>query len=172
MTLRFTKDMRQRIVDEYLVATGRDIYVPSEFVSWLETQPNHEAHGWFFAVSDEDAAQLYRLKLAREFVSGLRITVAYSTTPINPTITSTIRVREVEVPAVISPRVSRSTGGGYVPMDLDDPFIKQELHEQAAQDLRAWLKRYRGVCTMSDIDPISIEDIAVQIEQAGVSVPA
>jgi len=177
MTLRIAKETRQRIVDDYLATTGRDSYVPAEFISWLQNQPNHEAYGWFFSISDEDAAFQHRLAMAREFVSGLRITIAYSTAPLTPMIPGSIRSREEErtelkFPSMISPRATRSSGGGYVPVDLDDPAIKQELHGQAAQELRAWLNRFGGVCTMSGIDPASIESIAVQVEQAGMVVPA
>ena len=35
MSLRFTKKDRQNIIDDYLNQTGRNSYVPSEFVDWL-----------------------------------------------------------------------------------------------------------------------------------------
>jgi hypothetical protein len=34
----FPKKERQRIVDEYLQATGRNMFVPGEFVDWLKEQ--------------------------------------------------------------------------------------------------------------------------------------
>ena len=35
----FSKKTKQRIIDDYLQATGANMYVPSEFVSWLSGQP-------------------------------------------------------------------------------------------------------------------------------------
>ena len=45
---KFTSADRQRIIDGYLSATGRNMFHPAEFIDWLEGQPDHEAHPWFF----------------------------------------------------------------------------------------------------------------------------
>jgi hypothetical protein len=85
----FPKKERQRIVDEYLQNTGRNMFVPGEFVDWLKEQPNHEAYEWFYGMDDGEAARQYRIDLARRMASGLRIVVSETETS-----TSKITVRE------------------------------------------------------------------------------
>jgi hypothetical protein len=53
----FPKKERQRIVDEYLQKTGRNMFVPGEFVDWLKEQPSHEAYEWFYGMDDGEAAR-------------------------------------------------------------------------------------------------------------------
>ena len=71
----FSKKTKQRIIDDYLQATGANMYVPSEFVSWLSGQPEHEAYSAFYGMDDIDAARSYRIDMARRLASGLRIVV-------------------------------------------------------------------------------------------------
>ena len=54
---RFKRKDRQRIIDGYLSATGRNLFVPAEFVDWLEGQTDHEAWPWFFGSGDAEAAR-------------------------------------------------------------------------------------------------------------------
>lgn len=46
---QFTKADRQRIIDSYLSETGRNMFVPGEFIDWLADNEDHEAYDWFFA---------------------------------------------------------------------------------------------------------------------------
>ena len=48
MSMRFTKKDRQDIIDDYLNQTGRNSYVPSEFVDWLRNQTDHKVYNLFF----------------------------------------------------------------------------------------------------------------------------
>ena len=71
----FPKKERQRIIDEYLAASGRNMFIPREFVDWLRDYPDHEAYDWFYGMDDAEAAQQHRIQLARQMASGLRIVV-------------------------------------------------------------------------------------------------
>jgi len=148
----FPKKERQRIIDEYLQATGQNMFVPADFVDWLKGQPQHEAYEWFYGIDDGEAARQYRIDLARRMASGLRIVVNE-----NVSETSTITVREY--PAYVSPVASRKHGGGYAPFDPRSEIDQLELRRQAAVQLAAWLNRYRGCAENIGLDMTAIEDI-------------
>lgn len=137
---------RQDIVDGYLVATGRNMFVPAEFVDWLEGEPEHEAYDWFFGKSDEDAAREYRIGLARRMVSGLRVVANVETTEAN-----VVHITSREFPAYVSPQASRRSGGGYTRFDPDDPEAVAELQRQGRVALQSWLDRYAGAFVGQDL---------------------
>ena len=149
----FPKKERQRIVDEYLQTTGRNMFVPGEFVDWLKDQPDHEAYPWFYGMDDSEAARQYRIDLARRMASGLRIVVS-DTEPE----TSTIVVREY--PAYVSPVSGRKDGGGYAPFDPKSEIDQAELRRQAAASLAAWLNRYRGCAENIGVSVTALEEVA------------
>lgn len=139
---------RQKIVDEYLNESGENRFVPQDFLDWLSDKPDHRAHSLFFAKSDADAAQAYRLGLVRSFVSGLRVTVAVSMAPFRAKkVNVTIRV-----PAYISPGSGRREGGGYMAVDMADPATLREMARQAALDLRRVMERHDGIAKVMSID--------------------
>lgn len=156
---QFTSKDRQRIIDEYLAATGKNQFIPSEFIDWLSTQKDHEAYPWFFSKDDAEAAREYRIGLARQMASGLRISAQVSEAK-----PKSVSVSVREYPALVSPVSGRKTGGGYEPFHPDDPAMVAELRRQGAQALRSWLNRYRGVMESGGTDVSSIEKIAAQIE--------
>lgn len=148
----FPKKERQRIVDEYLQNTGRNMFVPGEFVDWLKDKPNHEAYEWFYGMDDGEAARQYRIDLARRMASGLRIVVS-------ETETSTSKITVREYPAYVSHMGTRKDGGGYAPFDPRSEIDQAELRKQGAIALAAWLNRYRGCAeaiglNMSDIEGV------------------
>jgi len=149
----FPKKERQRIVDEYLQATGRNMFVPGEFVDWLAGQPEHEAYSWFYGLDDTEAARQYRIDLARRMASGLRLVVSDVEAE-----TRTIVVREY--PAYISPVSGRREGGGYAPFDPRSEVDQAELRRQAAVSLAAWLNRYRGAAENIGLDVGPLERVA------------
>lgn len=159
--MAFKKADRQRIIDGYLAATGRNMFNAAEFIDWLSGQPEHEAYEWFFGMSDEDAAREHRIQMARQMANGLRIVAQISGAPEKA---SAISVTTREFPAMVSPMAGRKSGGGYEPFHPDDPAMVAELRRQGAQSLRAWLARYRGVAEMGGLDVSPIEEIAAQIE--------
>lgn len=151
--MAFTKADRQRIIDGYLHETGENIFVPSAFVDWLADQPEHEAYGWFYGKDDASAAREYRIGLARQMASGLRIVAEVSTTQ-----AKVVQIVVREFPAYVSPVASRKSGGGYEPFDPNDAAAMAELRRQGAVALRSWLARYRGA--FEGVDLTTIEEIA------------
>lgn len=150
---QFTKADRQRIIDGYLSETGRNMFVPGEFIDWLADNQSHEAHPWFFAKDDASAAREYRIGLARQMASGLRIVAEVSTTQ-----AKVVQITVREFPAYVSPVASRKGGGGYQPFDPKDAAAMAELRRQGAIALQSWLRRYRGAFEGSDLT--TIEEIA------------
>ena len=53
----FTRKRRQDIIDGYLATTGRNMFVPHEFIDWLAGQTEQEAYPWFFGMDDAAAAR-------------------------------------------------------------------------------------------------------------------
>ncbi len=151
--MAFTSKDRQRIIDGYLSETGRNMFVASEFIDWLEHQPEHEAYDWFFAIDDAEAARQHRIYLARKMASGLRIEAKTETKEAN-----VVQITEREYPAYVSPMASRKDGGGYTRFDPSDADAMAELRRQGAVALRSWLDRYAGA--FADDDLSALEEIA------------
>lgn len=152
--MAFSTKTRQRIIDGYLHATGRNLFVPSEFVDWLADQPEHECYKAFFGKSDAEAAREYRIGLARQLASGLRIVMTEQQSDSN-----VIQITTREYPAYISPAAGRSSGGGYERFEPDSPEAQDELARQAAAGLRSWLARYRGICERLGHSVEPLEDL-------------
>tara|TARA_R110001583_G_scaffold40337_1_gene128900 strand:- start:40 stop:579 length:540 start_codon:yes stop_codon:yes gene_type:complete len=150
----FPKKERQRIIDEYLAASGNNMFVPHEFVAWLEEQPDHEAYEWFFGSGDEEAAKQWRIQMARQMASGLRIVVQDTVTN-----NEVVSIKVIEYPTFISPVAMRKKGGGYEKFDPENETDQQELRRQAATALASWLSRYRGCAENFGVNVSAIEDI-------------
>ena len=161
---QFTKADRQRIIDSYLSETGRNMFVPGEFIDWLADNEDHEAYEWFFAKDDASAAREYRIGLARQMASGLRIVVEVSTAPAAG---SVVQITVREFPAFVSPVASRKSGGGYEPFDPNDPAAMAEFRRQGAVALGSWLARYGGA--FADMDLTIIKEIASQADRVALS---
>lgn len=159
--MAFTRKDRQKIIDGYLKATRRNMFVPQEFVDWLSKHPDHEAWPWFFGSGDEEAARQHRIGLARQMANGLRITAPVSETPAK---SKPVKVAVREYPALVSPVAGRKHGGGYEPFHPDDPAMVAELRRQGAQSLRSWLARYRGVADQLGVDVAPIEEIVALMD--------
>lgn len=159
--MAFKKADRQRIIDEYLAASGANIFIPGDFIDWLSGRPDHVAYPLFYGMDDEAAAREHRITLARQMANGLRITAQVSTAPHKA---SVVQVAVREFPALVSPISGRKDGGGYLAFDPNDVAHAAELRRQAATALRGWLARYRGVVEMGGLDVSPIEEIAAQIE--------
>ena len=159
----FDRTYRQKIIDEYLNATGNNHFVPAEFLEWLQPQEDHRVWSVFFGKDDEEAAHQYRLSLARQFVAGLRIVVQSQG--------ETGQV-SVKVPAFISPVSERRSGGGYVSVDVRERDTTQELCRQAAADLDRWIKRWSGTATLVGVDISKANEIAGALAARGVEAAA
>ena len=135
----FTKQLRQKIIRDFCARRNSE-FDAAEFVKEVrETGADHPAYKWF-EWDDEIAADEHRLYQARSFATGLR--VSFSVEEIGRT--GTIRVREVEMPLVISPMAGRDGGGGYYLVDRNNPEHMAEYCRQAATDLGRWLRRYEA----------------------------
>ena len=148
----FSKDTKQRIIDDYLQNTGANMFVPSEFVDWLSGQPEHEAYDAFYGMDDAEAARQHRIDMARSMASGLRI-VAKTETVDN----KVVSIKVTEYPAYISPVAKRRDGGGYEPFDPNDEVAQAELRRQAGVALAAWLERFRGAAENVGLDMTPLE---------------
>ena len=51
----FSKKTKQRIIDDYMAKTGKNMYVPQEFIDWLADHPDHEAYN----VSQSRSGEMY-----------------------------------------------------------------------------------------------------------------
>lgn len=158
---QFTKADRQKVIDGYLTTTGKNMFVAGEFIDWLSGKPDHEAYEWFFAKSEGEAAREYRVGLARQMASGLRITMQVSKSPEKGSVVS-LTVREY--PAYVSPMAGRKSGGGYERFDPEDAAALAELKRQAVTSLNSWLRRYAGAVEESGVDVTPIKEIVSQIE--------
>ena len=158
---------RQRIVDAYLNASGRNQFVPREFLAWLRERPDHPVHPVFFGMDDAEAAQAWREGRVRHWISGLRIAVRAADA--GTSVVSCVVVREL--PAMVSPVAGRREGGGYALVDPSDPAMLAELQRQAAGALDSWFGRYAGVAEIAGVDTTPIREIAARLA-GGVAVAA
>lgn len=139
MTVRFTKELRQKIIRDFCLKRNADFDARLFEREVRETGEAHPAYSWF--QWDEDkAAEQYRIWQAREFANGL--TVSFTVEEIGRN--KSISVREVEMPMLLSPLGGRRAGGGYLLSDPANPDHMAELCKQAATDLSRWLRRYEG----------------------------
>lgn len=162
---QLTSKDRQRIIDDYLIGTGRNMFHAGEFIDWLSENKDHEAYSWFFSKSDGDAAREYRIGLARQMASGLRIKVQ----PVKPKKGNVLSLTVREYPAYVSPMRGRSAGGGYERFDPEDAQALAELQRQAAASLGSWLRRYGSAMEDSGVDLAPIKETASLIEGRVVS---
>ena len=172
MSLRFTKKDRQDIIDDYLNQTGRNSYVPAEFVDWIQNKPDHPVYKLFGFGDDEKMALKYRIQMARQFATGCKITVQYKDLPtetidISDSIT-VVDEKVVRFPTFISPIDNRAQGGGYQKFDLNNPEVVAELCRQSCRELRAWINRHGGICTLKGIDIETLSEIADSLESESV----
>jgi len=155
----WNKDERQEIVDNYLAETGRNMFKVDEFTDWLKGKPEHRCYDRFFGSGDEEAARQYRMGLARQLISGLRIQVHIP--PVEQVDVSQLATAiSYEAPAFISPMSSRRTGGGYVPYDPESEESRSELRRQAAADLARWFNRFRCCIEAYGVSVHHIEEMS------------
>ena len=154
---------RQAIIDGYLSESGRNLFVPAEFIDWLSGRPDHEAYEWFFGQTDAEAAREYRVAMARRMANGLRITAEVSTPGKGQVVSVSLR----EFPAFVSPVASRRAGGGYEPFDPKDAGSLAELRRQGAVAMRSWLNRYGGAFAAQDLR--ALEKIAAEADRVALS---
>lgn len=136
---RFTQSLRQEIVRDFCLRRNADFDAKLFMLDVQEKGPDHPAYEWFEWDGDK-AAHEYRVWQARQFATGLRI--SFKVEEIGRG--GTVLVREVEAPMLVSPASDRKAGGGYFLTDPTNPDHMNELRQQAATDLRRWLRRYEA----------------------------
>ena len=157
--MKWNKQRRQKIIDDYLAATGENTFNAADFIDWLEDKPEHPLWRFWWGVDADDAKRRWMVDEARKFASGLRITVT-ETEIVNSTVT---HIATREYPAFISPISGRSSGGGYVPFDPNDAAAMEELQAQASASLRQWLRRFRGAAEFAGLSVEPIEKLAAAL---------
>lgn len=143
----FSKQRRQKIIDNYLAESGANAFRPGEFIDWLADKPEHEAYAAFYAIDDAEAARAYRIELARKFVSGLRIVVSEQEVVGED---RTVTIRTTEAPRYFSPVEHRQDGGGYVAYDPSDEKSVASFRKEAATQFASWKRRYESALTDSE----------------------
>ena len=173
MAKRFGKKDREKIINDYLNQTGRNSYVPAEFVEWIQGQPNHPVYKLFVFEDDAKMAIKMRIQIARQFATGCKITFQYKDLP-NETIdiSDSVTIEDAKVvrfPSFISPIDNRAQGGGYQKFDVNNPDTVAELCRQASRELNSWIKRHEGICTLKNIDIESLSEVADSLESESIS---
>lgn len=151
----FSKKTKQKIIDDYLHETGRNMFVPEEFIIWLQDHPDHIAYNAFHG-RDDDLLWQAKLDLARRMASGLRIVVKKEVVEAD-----VVSITVTEYPSYISPVKQRKSGGGYEPFDPESEESQAELRRQAGVALAAWLQRFRGCAENVGLDMTPLEEMAV-----------
>lgn len=157
----FTKAKRQEIVDEF-ATRHNGVYNPAVFLKEVAATGNtHPAYNWFEWNADK-AAHEYNLWQARSFAKDLRITFQIEEVGRE----GAVKVKSVEMPAVLSPIAGRKDGGGYVLTDPNDPEHMAEHCRQAGAALRSWMRRYEAALIHIDGSTKTIERLASALEQS------
>ena len=173
MGKRFGKKDREKIINDYLNQTGRNSYVPAEFVEWIKDNPEHPVYKLFGFDDDAKMALKYRIQMARQFATGCKITVQYRDLPTEKLdANASIIVEDAKVvrfPTYISPIDNRAQGGGYQRFDLENPEVVAELCRQSCRELRAWINRHDGICALKNIDIESLKEVVDLLESESVS---
>jgi hypothetical protein len=158
------KNWKQKVIDDYMHKSGKNAFVPAEFLAWLKNRPDHECYEVFFGMSDEEAAQAYREELVRKWVSGLRIIVRQEESSHRKI--GAVEVREYTLPLLHSPVEGRKQGVGYIHTDPEDETHLAEIARQGAVALAAWLERYAGAANLLGVDLSGAEAIRVALDAA------
>lgn len=164
---RFTKALRQQIVQEFAEKNGGWFDPPAFVAAVQKAGPKHPAFEWF-EWDDRNAAHEFRLDQARDFARGLVVRFEVRTMH-----RGSFRIVERTVPLALSPVGERRGGGGYYMTDPNDPEHMAELCRQAAQSLRWFISRYEGALAYAgaSVGPLekaqlALENIAPQVEAA------
>jgi hypothetical protein len=147
IVMRFTKKMKQDLVDEYLNTTGQNVARVAEMREWLRNQPDHPFYAFVFDKDEHDAANQYYDGRLRLLISGLRVT--YEVKSID---TSLYDIKVVEKPLHISPVSNRRQGGGYVSFDADSDEMMADFRNEASAALASFCRRYELAIVKSNID--------------------
>ena len=156
--MKFTKKMRQELIDEYLNSTGQNTVQVSDLREWIRQQPEHPFYGFVFDKDEHNAANQYYDSRIRSIISGLRVT--YEVKNID---TSVYDIKVVEKPLHISPVSNRKQGGGYVSFDPDSEEMMAEFRNEASSALLSFCRRYELAIVDANLDLGSIKQMAAKL---------
>lgn len=160
MSRRFTKSVRQQIVEEFSIRHNGQFDPNLFFQEVRDTGETHPAYGWFQWDKDK-AAHAHWIEQAREFARDLKVNFTVQEVGRKEAVT----VRQTNMPLVMSPVDGRKNGGGYVLTDPNDPAHVAEHCRQAAVALRSWLSRYDSAVAHAGVSRTVVEAIAVDLEK-------
>ncbi len=152
--MHLSREERQRIVEEFTIRHNGVFNAETFVMEVKRVGSSHPAYA-YFEWDEKKAALNYLVGQAREFVRDLRISFKVEEVGRKGTVT----VKMVEGPFLISPVSGRSSGGGYVLTDVDNPEHMIELCQQARSALSAWLRRYAVTIEHVKGSRKSIEDM-------------
>lgn len=155
--MKLTKEMRQEIVREFALRNGGR-FNPNLFLEEVRNKGIEHPAFDYFEWDDKEAAAIYRLEQAREFVRDLK--VSFSVQEVGQS--GPIKVRTVEMPFTISPVETRRDGGGYLITDPTNPEHMAEYCRQAAVALNSWMVRYEAAVAHIGVRP---KDVWLLIDQ-------
>lgn len=156
--MRFTRELRQKIVSEFAVKNG-GWFDPALFLASVrEVGQEHPAWEWF-QWDDERAALEYRLDQARDFARGL--VVRFEVEEVHR---GKMRITERSAPLILSPMGKRKDGGGYFVTDPSSAEHMDELRKQAAQSLRWFISRYEAVLSHVGVGLAPLERVRALLD--------
>lgn len=164
---RFTKHLRQKIVREFAIKHNGQFDASLFLKEVREQGSSHPAYEWFEWNKDA-AAHAYQLEQARAFARDLRVIFRIEEVA-GP---HSVRVRETQMPMVISPTATRNKGGGYLLVDPDDPEHMAEHCRQAAKTLGEWKTRYQAAIAHAGVKVVDLEKAIGKLERAADLQPA
>jgi hypothetical protein len=157
---RFTKEMRQKIVEEFAKAHGGAFDAAAFLGEVQQVGEKHPAYGWFEWNKDR-AAREYRLDQARDFARGLVIHFE-----VEKVERGRVKLVTATAPMILSPLAKRDHGGGYFTTDPNDPAHMAELCRQAAQSMRWYISRFSGAVTYAGGEVIALRGILNLLDRA------
>lgn len=158
--MRYTKEARQKIVQEFAEAHG-GVFDPAEFLGVVsQVGSSHPAYDWF-QWDNERAAREHRLDQARDFARGLVVSFKVQTLS-----RGKVKIVAASAPMVISPMEHRDKGGGYVITNDNDPSHILELCRQGAQAMRWFISRFEAAVAYSGGEIAALQQLQAAMDAA------
>lgn len=147
MRSHLNKQQHQELSDLLSLSPGK--VLPAQTVVDRARDESSSLHG-LFEWDDAKASEAYRLEQARGVIRLYFVVI--EPTPVSRR--QKLRFRTKKVRGMISLRKDREKpGGGYrrVTDVLKDPVMRQQLVNEALEELKLWHARYRKLDELSDV---------------------
>lgn len=157
---RIPARIKRDTILRFMEATNATALEPRLFLDWLRVRTDEPLWRLFFGMSDQEAAEKWRINLVRNMASGLRIRIRVSAMP-PPARVGMVKqgVESIEAPAFISPMDERHAGSAYRAAEPGSDAYWLSLRLEAAQQLEAVLKRHSATFYAAEIDPARLRRI-------------